>query len=70
MTNREICGTTDGLSNGTYFVWLENEESDTWHTSYGGGILLQPVLAPVTLHVIAADGKEGTRFYFGLGYPF
>ena len=51
-------------------VWLENEESDTWHTSYGGGILLQPVLAPVTLHVIAADSKEGTRFYFGLGYPF
>jgi outer membrane translocation and assembly module TamA len=51
-------------------VWLENEESDTWHTSYGGGILLQPVLAPVTLHVIAADSKEGTRLYFGLGYPF
>ncbi len=51
-------------------VWLENEDSDTWHTSYGGGILLQPVLAPVTLHVIAADSKEGTRFYFGLGYPF
>jgi hypothetical protein len=33
-------------------------------------VLLQPVLAPVTLHVIAADSKEGTRFYFGLGYPF
>ena len=51
-------------------VWLENEDSDTWHTSYGGGILLQPVLAPVTLHLIAANSKEGTRFYFGLGYPF
>jgi hypothetical protein len=51
-------------------VWLENEDSGTWHTSYGGGVLLQPVLAPVTMHVTAAHSKEGTRFYFGLGYPF
>jgi outer membrane translocation and assembly module TamA len=51
-------------------VWLENEDSNTWHTSLGGGLLLQPVLAPVTVHVIAANSKEGTRFYFGLGYPF
>jgi hypothetical protein len=51
-------------------VWLENEDSSTWHTSYGGGILLQPVLAPVTVNVTAAHSKEGTRFYFGLGYPF
>jgi hypothetical protein len=51
-------------------VWLENEDSDTWHTSFGGGLLLQPVSVPVTLHAIAADSKEGTRFYFGLGYPF
>jgi hypothetical protein len=51
-------------------VWLENEGSDTWHTSYGGGILLQPVLAPVTVHVTAAHSTEGTRVYFGLGYPF
>jgi hypothetical protein len=51
-------------------VWLVNESSDTWHTSLGGGLLLQPVLAPVTVHVIAANSKEGTRFYFGLGYPF
>jgi hypothetical protein len=51
-------------------VWLENESSSTWHTSLGGGLLAQPVIAPVTLHVIAANSKEGTRFYFGLGYPF
>jgi hypothetical protein len=51
-------------------VWLENESSDTWHTSYGGGVLLQPVLAPVTAYVTAAHSKEGTRFDFGLGYPF
>ena len=51
-------------------VWLENEDSDTWHTSYGGGILLQPVMAPVTVHVTAGHSDEGTRFWFGLGYPF
>jgi len=51
-------------------VWLENESSNTWHTSLGGGLLAQPVMAPVTVHVIAANSKEGTRFYFGLGYPF
>ncbi len=51
-------------------VWLEGEESDTWHTSLGGGLLMQPLSAPVTLHAVAANSKEGTRFYFGFGYPF
>ena len=39
-------------------VWLENESSDTWHTSLGGGLLLQPVMAPVTVHVIAATARR------------
>jgi hypothetical protein len=51
-------------------VWLVNEESDTWHTSLGGGILVQPLSAPVTLHVVAGHSTEGTRYYFGVGYPF
>jgi len=51
-------------------VWLEHEDSNTWHKSYGGGLLLQPALAPLTAHVLAAHSVEGTRFYFGLGYPF
>ncbi|MFN8092908.1 MAG: hypothetical protein U0599_11915 [Vicinamibacteria bacterium] len=51
-------------------VWLENRDSTTWHTSYGGGLLAQPVLAPVTVHAIVGHSKEGNRFYFGLGYPF
>jgi hypothetical protein len=25
---------------------------------------------PITVHAIAANSDEGTRFYFGLGYPF
>jgi len=51
-------------------VWLAHEDSNTWHTSVGGGLLLQPALAPITAHVIGAHSKEGTRVYFGLGYPF
>jgi hypothetical protein len=52
-------------------VWHgENDESKTWHTSGGGGLLLQPLAAPITVHAVAAHSREGTRFYFGLGYPF
>jgi hypothetical protein len=51
-------------------VWLEGEDSNTWHTSYGGGLLLQPVGAAMTFHVTAATGDEGPRFSFGSGYSF
>jgi hypothetical protein len=51
-------------------VWLAGEESDTWHTSLGGGLLVQPLSAPVTVHVVAGHSNEGTRYHFGLGYPF
>jgi hypothetical protein len=51
-------------------VWHGVDESKTWHTSAGGGLLLQPLAKPVTLHAVAAHSKEGTRFYFGFGYPF
>jgi len=51
-------------------VWLEGEDSSTWHASYGGGLLLQPLATPVTIHAIVTTGDEGTRFYFGSGYGF
>ena len=51
-------------------VWVEGEDSKAWHSSLGGGLLVQPLGAPFTAHVIAAHSTEGTRFYFGLGYPF
>jgi hypothetical protein len=51
-------------------VWYEDEESKTWHGSYGGGLLFQPLGAPITLHATVATGDEGTRFYFGSGYGF
>jgi hypothetical protein len=51
-------------------VWFGEEVSDTWHNSAGGGLLLQPLAAPVTLHAVVGHSKESTLFYFGLGYPF
>ncbi len=51
-------------------VWLEGEDSDTWHTSYGGGLLFQPLGSPITAHATVATGDEGTRFRFGAGYGF
>jgi hypothetical protein len=51
-------------------VWLDGEDSTTWHPSLGGGLLLQPVGAPMLLHAIAANGREGTRLRVGIGYPF
>jgi hypothetical protein len=51
-------------------VWYEDEDSRTWHGSYGGGLLFQPLGAPITLHATVATGDEGTRFYFGSGYAF
>ena len=51
-------------------VWLRGEDSNTWHSSLGGGLLVQPAGAPFTMHATAAHSREGTRFYVGMGYPF
>jgi hypothetical protein len=51
-------------------VWVDGEDSRTWHSSFGGGLLAQPLGAPFMVHAIAANSKEGTRFYLGMGYPF
>jgi hypothetical protein len=51
-------------------VWLDGESSKAWHASLGGGLQLQPAGVPLVVNVLAAYSREGTRFYFGLGYPF
>jgi hypothetical protein len=51
-------------------VWLEGESSGAWHSSFGGGLLLQPAGVPMVVNVLAAYSREGTRLYFGFGYPF
>ena len=51
-------------------VWLAGEDSTTWHSSFGGGLLLQPAGLPVVVNMLVARSKEATRVYFGFGYPF
>ena len=51
-------------------VWVEGEDSKTWHSSLGGGLLVQPLGVPFMVHATVANGTEGTKFYFGVGYPF
>jgi hypothetical protein len=51
-------------------VWLQGENSKTWHSSVGGGLLAQPVSVPFVVNFVAAHSTEGLRIYFGFGYPF
>ncbi len=50
-------------------VWLENDTSNTWHSSFGGGIFVNGA------DMIAANlgifkGKEDARISFSLGFNF
>jgi hypothetical protein len=51
-------------------VWYAGEESDTWHTSYGGGIWLSYLNYRSTLTAYIAHGKEGNIFHVGGGFTF
>ncbi len=50
-------------------VWLANDDSKRWHTSYGGGFFLNASdLLSVNLALFNSD--EGPRFTFGVGFAF
>jgi hypothetical protein len=51
-------------------VWYAGEDSNTWHNSFGGGLMFQPLATPTTVYAALAHSKEGNRFYFGIGFPF
>jgi hypothetical protein len=51
-------------------VFVAGEDSNTWHASTGGGLLLEPLGTPVTLRATVGVSNEGARFYFGAGYAF
>ena len=51
-------------------VWYDGEDSNTWHNSYGGGVMFQPLATPTTVYAALAHSNEGNRFYFGIGFPF
>lgn len=50
-------------------VWIEHEDSNTWHTSLGGGIFANAA-DMLTLNLSAFNSDEGLRFAFRLGFGF
>lgn len=50
-------------------VWLPEESSDKWHTSYGGGFWLNGINV-VTAKLSYFQSSEGGRVSFGLGFGF
>jgi hemolysin activation/secretion protein len=50
-------------------VWHPGEVSDTWHISYGGGVLLSPFNKIVAVGTYGIT-KEGNRINFRLGRLF
>ena len=46
-------------------VWLENEESNTWHTGYGIGLILSP-FNKITITTAYGISSEDTNFHFGV----
>jgi hypothetical protein len=51
-------------------VWIEGEQSNSWHPSGGGGLLLKPIGTSIVLRAVAATGGEGTLVYLGSGFRF
>lgn len=50
-------------------VWLEGEDSDTWHNSIGGGIFVIGA-EMITANVSAFNSDDGLRLAFKLGFGF
>ena len=50
-------------------VWLPNEDSNTWHTSYGGGFFINGANI-LSFNAGLFGSADGMRFAFGLGFGF
>lgn len=50
-------------------VWLKNEQSDKWHTSYGGGLWINGA-GGLNANFNLFNSWEGPRITFGLGFDF
>lgn len=51
-------------------VFLEGEDSDAWHTSWGGGIWLAPLRRSSVLQISLARSGSRTALYAGVGFAF
>jgi len=51
-------------------VYLDGEESDTWHPSYGGGVFFQMLTLDTVFHASVAHSREDTKLRVGYGFGF
>jgi hypothetical protein len=51
-------------------VWLEGEDSDTWHTSWGGGLWIGLLSRSNALAFTIAQSDEYTAYYVRAGFSF
>lgn len=51
-------------------VFFEGETSNKWHTGYGVGLWVAPIMRQLTMSLAAAGSDEGPRFYFRFGFGF
>lgn len=51
-------------------VWYEDEESDTWHTSYGGGVWWAPWTMSNAVRLSYAQSDDGAAIYVLTGFGF
>ncbi|WP_299218625.1 phosphoesterase [uncultured Aquimarina sp.] len=50
-------------------VWLSNDDSNTWNTSYGGGLFVN-ASDLISARVGIFNSDDGIRFSFGFGFGF
>jgi outer membrane translocation and assembly module TamA len=53
-------------------VWSDGEDSNEWHPSYGGGVVLELWATPLKVRAEVArnDDEDSLNFYFQTGYAF
>jgi hypothetical protein len=49
-------------------VWLDGEDSDTWHWSYGGGLWWAPWDLMNAIRVVYFTSDDDSQFYFLMGF--
>ncbi|NKB87242.1 MAG: hypothetical protein GKS06_03355 [Acidobacteria bacterium] len=51
-------------------VWIDDDVSDTWHTSFGGGLWWAPWDIQTAVRLEVSKSDESTLFYLLLGFGF
>lgn len=51
-------------------VYVDNDFSNTWHTSVGGGLWFAPVTSEHTVALTLAHSSEATQIYLTTGFAF